>query len=763
MLRHFVGSILVLLLVVVAIVFGLFGWSYWGSIPDYSGRARIPNLESQARLVRGSDGQLVVEAESLLDAARAVGFAHGQDRMEQMDILRRIGRGRLSELMGTRTIPIDRFMRTMNFSEHLSSDFAALEPRSRALLEAYAEGVNGYLAHHGDGVWSPLLQFTGASPPEPWSPEDSLLWGKVTALRLARNWRIEERNLELQNALGEMWEFLYPAETARVRTIGDVGGGVDFGGGGSNFWAVSPRRSASGSALFANDPHLDLTLPPVWYLVRIETPEGILAGATPPGLPLPLIGHSDHHAWGFTNHFGDTQDLRIEDEAYAFEERREVIAVRGGDLVEWTVREGRHGPVVSDIPDSRTRSLAAAGTVLTLSWPALEPGDTTADAVFDLALSRDLEDFRAAASRFAVPAQNLGYADTMGNIAIFTVGWIPRRVGVGGFVPTVADGLPWPEGMIPFDELPSFVNPPSGLITNSNDRLMDDSYPYFMGEDWLLPSRAERLRSVLESPSLIGMDAMRFAQLDIVSGGAREFLPFLLSRVSTDATALRGEDGEGEVGRALDLLRAWDGAMAADRFEPLLYHFWVLTLEGRLLALRLDAELSELALGTGWNRSRIRRLLDSEWCAEGICDGIVRESLESALDRLSEMGGEDLFALRWGDIHKAELSHPILGFDIPFSPWRRELSTGGADDTVNLALPETDGFSMRHKIGAGLRFIADLGALDESLFVTNSGQSGHPGSFFYDNLLGRWLAGDYIRLTLSDAERARAQVFYLDP
>ncbi|MDA7982534.1 MAG: penicillin acylase family protein [Alphaproteobacteria bacterium] len=844
----------VLALAVVAGALGVFGWSYWGSVPDYDGDARLAGLESEARLVRGADGQLLVEAESLTDAVRAVGFAHAQERMEQMDILRRIGRGRLSELMGSRTVPIDRFMRTLNLDEHLSSDFAALDSRTREILEAYAEGVNGYLAHHGDGVWSPLLQFTGATPPEPWRVEDSLLWGKVTALRLARNWQNEERNLELRNILGESWEVLYPIEPARIRAVGDInfngdsdgaavnvnvnddrddnegavnvnvnvddngdndgavnvnvnddndgdtvivpdddknggavnvdvnddkngavnvpddenGGGVNVGGGGgSNFWAVAPRRTPDGATLFASDPHLDLTLPPVWYLVRIETPEITLAGAIPPGLPLPLIGHSNHHAWGLTNHFGDTQDLLVEtlsadgaryitaDGEQEFNERREVIHVRGGEPVTFTARDGRHGPVISDLPGSRTERLAAPGTALTLAWPALAAGDTTASAAVGFALARDIDDFRRAAADFIAPVQNLGYADSQGNIAIFTIGRLPKRAGAGGDLPAKAGPSAWREGMIPFAELPSFINPPSGLVTNSNDRLTDDTYPYFTGEDWLPPSRAERLRAVLDAHDTIGMDEMRAAQLDLVSRGAQKFLPFLLSQVN--------DDGDDTAARALAMLREWDGAMNAELTEPLLYHLWFLALEESLLLMRLDEELLPATYGKGWNRARVRRLLDSEWCEEDRCRDIVNASFQTALARLAEIGNGDPFAAEWGDLHRAHIGHPILGFNFPFNPWRRELPTGGADDTVNLALPETKDGSLHHTIGAGLRFIVNLDAPDESLFMINGGQSGHPASPFYDNLLERWLRGGYIRLSLDDEARGRARIFRLTP
>ena len=574
----------------------------------------------------------------------------------------------------------------------------------------------------------------------------------------------------------------------------------------------------------------------MWYLVRIETPEITLRGAAPPGFPLPLIGHSDRHAC-FTNHFGDSQDLILErlaepgGDSYLADGgarplavREEVIHVRRRESETLQVRETRFGPVVSDLLLAREAEkeaereakrgeesgangaesggeegggaerteedllaeLLAERAVAGLVWPALAPGDTTADAAVGIALAPDFAAFRRAAALFTAPVQNLGYADAEGNTALFVVGELPKRTAPGGFLPLWADerrppaagggsaaSAPeaWPEGMIPFAERPHIVNPPAGLVSNANESTAPAGYPYFLGQDWLPPARGMRLRALLEARLPLTAEASREVQLDQVSLGAQRFLPRLLA-------AWDGAEPGPREAQALALLSGWDGAMEAGRNEPLLYALWTLHAERRLLATRLGEEDIARALGDGWNLPRLERLLapGSQWCEEGGENGEAGNT--SAADAAEGAGGDCNALLRgalgqalarrpdplrqsWGEAHRAIMAHPILGFRFPFNPWRRELPGGGGEDTINLAWPETEGASLDYEVGASLRFAVDLANPEGSAFILNAGQSGHPASPFYDNLAEPWAEGRYVGLRAPSEKEAL--IFRLHP
>ncbi len=450
-------------LVVLAVV-AVAGGYLWlrGSLPMTEGRIAAAGLEAPVEVLRDADGVITIRAESLRDAYFAVGYAHAQDRLWQMDFMRRSAAGRLSEVVGPATLWLDRFMRGLGLYRVAEANVAHLGLEARAVLEAYAAGVNAFLAAPG-GPWPPeyyLLRYR----PEPWRPADSIVWGRLMALQLSGNWRDEIRRARLAKDLTEAQiAFLWP----EYPTDGPISTGGLLGPqpseradaptqlreilpwqwmpkSASNSWVLSGERTASGMPILANDPHLSLRSPGTWYLVRIETPDQALAGATAPGVPFVIVGHNGRVAWGFTTTESDTQDLFIErlsgpgpgsydtpEGPRPFEVRNEIIEVRGQAPETLSIRSTRHGPVLSDfLPEAA--QIAGAGQVVALAWPALMPDDGAGDAFVALARARDAAEVVSALRDFHSPQQNIVYADSAGSIGLIAPARVPlRRKGDG--------------------------------------------------------------------------------------------------------------------------------------------------------------------------------------------------------------------------------------------------------------------------------------------------------------------------------------------
>ncbi len=772
------GGLLALLLLVLA-----GGWLWLRtSLPETAGEVRVAGAEAPVELLRDADGLLTVRAESRTDAAFGLGYAHAQDRLAQMVMLRIAARGELASVAGEPTLKIDILMRTLGIARRAEAQLALLDAETLALLESYAAGVNAYLESH-PGALPP--EFLALGSPEPWRPADSLLWAKLMALRLSGNWRDELRNVRLDALLepGD-WADLFPEEPAADwptipgGDLAGLSGGTLLaalpksltGYGASNVWAVDGSRTPSGRPVLANDPHLPLQAPSTWYLARLETPEGVLAGATSPGVPVVLIGHNGHAAWGFTTTHSDTQDFAVEtlapgdpdryltpDGPRAFETREETIEVRFGEPVTITVREGRFGPVLSDVAAAGQVPQLAENQVATLAWPALSEPDRTPDALVALNRARDWDDFRRAMSLWVAPQQNVFFADDQGTIGFWSPGLVPIRLGYDGSRPVETAGREaiW-SGFIPFEALPHARNPEQGWIANANNRIVGEAYPYSIASEWQSPARYRRIAEVLEADAEHGPDDAAALQLDERSVSARRLLPLLLA----------AEPEAGEAAEAHALLADWDGTMDRERPEPLLYHAWLRELTRLLFADELGAAYDEIAF---WRPETIARVLTDSprWCRgqAADCDEALRKSLVEALALLRRNGAEgDPADWRWGDFHRAELGHPLLKY-LPVLGDLTTLSipTGGGNDTVDRGTPVFGDESrlFRHVHGPGLRAVFDLSDLEASRFVIDSGQSGNPLSPHYGDFLARWRDGKTVELVAP--ERESADVLVLRP
>ncbi len=745
----------------------------WLALPDTDKTVSVPSLRGTVTVTRDAYGIPTIKADNSGDAYFALGYVHAQDRLFQMDFMRRLGAGRLSEVAGSATLPVDRLMRLLGLYRLAEGSVAQLSPDVRGALEAYAAGVNAYMEHGSTpsaGEFA-LLAYS----PDPWKPADSLIWGRLMAMQLSNNWRDElvrqmlSRNLsdkqlrELWPADGDERPLELPVRTGAVEQATQLLAALPDGkaGGASNIWALSGQHTVSGKPFLANDPHLGFTSPVLWYLAKIETPELTLSGATAPGVPFHLIGHNGRIAWGFTTTHSDTQDLFIEkidaddptryltpDGPQTFAIRTETIGVRAGADEAFTIRETRNGPVVSDLVGG-----AGDGTVLALRATALDADDNTASAIRKLGLARDWDDFLDAMADFGAPQQNVYYADTEGNIGFAVPGKVPLRPQGDGFAPVPGwDGRHDWTGYAPFSALPRALNPPSGRLFNANNRVVPRDYPVFLARAWPGGYRARRIEARLGALGAATLEDMAAIQYDAVSLAARDLLP-LLTAVQPDGLAAR---------QAIEMLSGWNGEMAASRPEPLIFSEWLRQLNRRLFSDELGSAFQRF---WGLRPTLVEQVLTERphWCDDtgttGVedCADTVLAALDDALAILSQRYGDDPRDWLWGNAHRADFPHPVFRV----IPGVRALvghrvATSGSDHTVKRGTTRIgrEGAPYRHVHGAGLRVVFDLSDLDKSRFIIATGQSGNPLSAHFGDLLPRWQAARFIELApaASDAD-----------
>jgi penicillin amidase len=756
---RFAGRLLAFL-AVLAIFAGFFAAALvFSSLPDAREELAIPTLSAPVTVTLDSEGIPRIAAATERDAAVALGYLHARDRMFQMEAMRRGAEGRLAEIAGAQALRADRFVRTLGLAQRAREDLAALSPESRDLLDAYAEGVNAVIAARGR-LAAP--EFMAIGEPEPWKPEHSLLWGKVMGLWLSGSWRRDMDRARLATMIApERMRLLFPEDDSPGRL--DLAGGAlqrilaqvpVFGvdaplpDSASNAWAVAPTRSASGAPILANDPHLGFQAPILWYLARIELPDGrFRAGATSPGVPAIVIGRNESLAWGFTTTHSDTQDVFIErlvPEGYVtpdgprpFTIREERIAIRGRDEPEiLRVRETRNGPVISDLDPGAG---LPADTVLAVAMANLAPRDTPADGLLALNRARNVAEARAAAALLTSPPQNLMVADSQGRIAQYLVGRTPIRRGGDGSLPVPGwDGAADWTGFVPFDAMPHLEDPAGGVLAAANSRPSPPGHPVFLGRDWNGDWRLRRIATLLAGKPR--HDAAGFAamQNDVVSTFAQEILPTLRAVVPSQAAA-----------PAHALLRDWDGSMAADAPQPLVFHAWLRAF--RRLALEAgNATAAEDAVGPEFLRALLRPdgQAAAAWCGADRCAALLARALDQAVEQVARDQGRDPAAWRWGTAHVARFEHPLLRFIPGLSQLTRlEIPSGGDGETISRGgFRDAGGQPFAHVHGAGLRIVLDLGDPDGVLAMIATGQSGHPLSDHWGSLLQRWRDGDVLTL-----------------
>jgi penicillin G amidase len=765
LLRRLLTALGVIVLLVVTVATGIL----WLTLPPRSQQARIAGLSGPVNIGFDRDGIPRIRAASATDAAAALGFVHARDRMFQMELMRRAASGRLSEIAGPATLGYDRTMRTLGLRRRAVEDYPTLPAETRAMLAAYARGVNAWIDSRGRFSSAEFL-FVGT--PEPWEPVDSLLWGETMGLWLSFNWRTELSRLSLANRIpqqkiDELWP---PGEgTGRpeagimpTRQYADAVSDLmsilprfpapyTLPGSASNEWAVDGRHTASGAPLLAGDPHLAFSFPGIWYLARIETPDGVLAGATAPGIPGLVLGHNSHIAWTFTTTGADVQDVFIEtlageglyetpDGPRPFTVREERIKVRGEPDQTLMVRETRHGPVISDLR-------ANGEPILAVAMANLAPGNTAAAGLLALNQARDVEAAGKAAALISSPVQNLLVADRQ-RIALFVTGSVPIRRAGDGSAPVPGDGshdwIGWASG----DRLPHIVAPASGRLVNANDRAAPPDFPTFLGRDWFAGWRSKRIRELLDRSDQHTADDFARMQIDVRSSFARQILPVLLAVPASEADTAR---------RAQGLLKDWDGSMTVDRPQPLIFNAWVQHFYGLLL------QQADIGANDGGPLAEFVAYVLSpagaHWCG-GDCTATLKAALAEAVRDLTGRFGKDPAQWRWGDAHPAVFAHPVLR-NLPVVGPLTTLSipSPGDDTTIDRGGIAYGQFQSVH--GAAYRGVYDLADLDRSLFIMAPGQSGNPLSRHARDFLTRWRDGATI--TLGPTPNATTATIRLTP
>ena len=751
------------------------------SLPPTTGTIAVTGIGAPVDIVRDADGIPHIRAASDRDAFLALGFVHAQDRLWQMEFQRRVASGRLAEILGESALKTDQFLRTLGPRRAAEAAWSHVSPRGRDILEAYAAGVNAWLATRP--TLPPEFTILGARP-APWTPVDSLAWAKMMAWDLGGNWDEDLLRARLAQAVGPQRATAlmpaYPASGATILSADEIPAPfsdnlleidnrlqIDLGLGGrdvgSNNWVISGKLTASGRPLLANDPHLGTRIPSPWYLASLRGDRLHAVGATIPGLPAVLLGHNDSIAWGATNLGPDVQDLYVErinpaePNQYAFGDRwsdmaivEEVIEVAGRDEpVRWAARATRHGPLLSDVSDSAAMPLA-------LRWTALDPADTTVDAFIGIDYARNWDEFLAAARLLVAPGQNFVYADVDGNIGYTATGRIPIRAdGAGGTQP-----LPgWPAGddwtgWVPFDQLPRAFNPPDGIIVTANNRVVDNGYPYHLASTWAPPYRAARISDLIAAKTKGGrkltVDDLVAIQGDQTSAQARELLPYLVAITPTDERQAQ----------AMDLLRGWDGDLAAGSAAAAIYSAWFIQLGRTLLEDDLHGDLYEsfsarthpIFLAEAFNKHPADPWCDNVLSApRETCADAAREALDLALDDLGSRLGRGMDRWRWGDAHQTQLNHQPFSDVALLKPFfHRRIPSGGDVYTVNVAPVRLDRPYEQHK-APGYRQIIDLADWDGSRFIQVTGQSGHPLSAHYDDFIARHQQMDYAPMTFGGA------------
>ncbi|MCJ7839151.1 MAG: penicillin acylase family protein, partial [Burkholderiales bacterium] len=605
------------------------------SLPQLEGSLTLSGLKAPAEIVRDRHGVPHIHAASIEDAYFSLGFVHAQDRLWQMEMNRRIAAGRLSEALGAATLDADKFLRTLGVHRVAEATLKSLNAETRSQLDAYAAGVNAFLAQRS-GPLPPEFLLTGIMP-EPWQSADSVAWVKMMAWDLGANWRSELLRLRLAKKLSaaQIGEFLPPYPGDAPLAIADftkLYRQLDAGklaalalpgvteDGASNNWVLAGRRSASGKPLLANDPHLGLAAPAIWYFAHLSAPGLEVMGATLPGVPAVVLGRNRHIAWGATNTGPDVQDLYVERVDGAGQvlspqgwqklaTRKESIKVKGQADVTLTVRASRHGPLISDVFKPAAAALPQ-NYALAFAWTALREDDVTMQAAGKYASAANWNEFLAAARDFHSPQQNMVYADTDGNIGYIAPGRVPVRKpenDLKGLAPAPGWDAKYDwDGFIAFEDLPQSYNPASGEIITANHKIVPTDYPHYITSEWSLPYRAERIQQLLNATPKHTLQSFAKIQADTVSLQVREILPLLLKTSTTDAEAMK----------VLQQLRRWNANMTGESAEPLIVSAWLREL-GRLI---YADELGDMFDGAWAHRAdfMVHVLADSggqgHWC-----------------------------------------------------------------------------------------------------------------------------------------------------
>jgi penicillin G amidase len=815
-------AILRLFLFTVAILFALAAavlwWFVYRPLPRLDGSVVVAGLQKDVTVERDGWGVPHIRASSVEDMAEAQGYVTAQDRLWQMDLLRRVARGQLSEILGSATLSVDKEFRTLGFGRAAERDVSQMEPPQRAIMEAYARGINHFIEQHRNQL--PLEFSLLKYQPQPWQPSDSLVIAGYMYQTLTDTWQDELDRAKISQRVG--WERardLFSPDAAMDHfVVGDpnvVNDGSqrshldpddedddddDMGddgvlkassqaptdnsssdrspdltsalaasirgdlaetqreirhGLGSNNWVVSGGHTATGKPLLANDTHLELSIPPIWYEVHLTAPGWNVKGFTLPGAPLVIIGHNEKIAWGFTNNGADVQDLYIEtfnpttpDEYRASKKWQkaqifdEVIHVKDQPDEHLRIVTTRHGPIVRREADK----------AYALRWTATEPGGL-ANTYTMLGKAQNWDEFRTIMKRVWGPAQNTVYADVKGNIGYLTAARVPiRKKGHGEVpVPGDTDDYEW-AGYIPFDQLPQALNPDSGLIVTANAKVVGPAYTPYLTDRWEEPYRTARIYDLLHDKHDLRPADMLKVQTDTYS------YPHVFLADQLSAAAKVNPPKDPRTKNLIDTLKDWNGIADADSSE---ISFLVATRRAAL-TLILEPYLADQTSVYEWRTTTfLQKILTdrpSKWLPPvyKTYDALLVAAADRAVEKLAEDSHSPRVQdWQWRRFNSLDMLHP--------------LGRGGTtlqERTLARLFSITDkpqsgtGYSVRAATkhhGPAMRFVANLGNWDESILLIPTGQSGQLGSSHYSDQFSYWFEGNPIYQPFTDAAEAKTR------
>jgi len=749
-----------------------FTWFMNKSKPVIDGELAVTILDQDVTVTRDEKGVPHIFAKTDADLYRAQGYVQAQDRLFQMDLARRQASGRLSEIIGEATINTDKHFRTFSLRDAAEKSLAAYDDESKQVLEWYAEGVNAFIAQAKE---SNTLSYEFALlgyEPEEWTVVDSLTIGKYMAYDLGGNWNtLAFRHWALQNFDEEKAKELfikYP-ENASAIIEANIQNPVAVAGqfsaemlpnefNGSNNWVVSGDKTKSGTPILADDPHLGLSTPSIWYQMHLQSPQQNVSGVIFAGIPGIILGHNDEIAWGVTNVGPDVQDLYIEipnpDNPTQFrydgkweqaEVRDESIKVKDGETVDFEVVVTRHGPIMTDLAFKDTEPTAQ----FSMQWTALQP---TAElrAVLGFNKAKTWSDFEKALEDFKAPAQNFVFASKDGTIAYKANGQIPIRKQGEGQLPVPGDSSDYGwEGFIPWDELPTQVNPKEGFIATANNQVIGEDYPYHITDFWAQPYRFERIKEVLEANDAITVEDMMALQMDQHNLYAREFLPDLL-------TSLKEKDQDGKYAEIMAMLEKWDMVDAKESGAPLVFHTLMIKLQEVLFKDQMPEDMYGIMYGKFNITDQLLRTAysgeKSIWIEEqGGIDETIYKAFELTIAQLEDQFGKNSSKWQWGDYHQLTFDHTLGSASPILAAYfnAKKVPIGGSKVTVQAADNDLAG-NVDH--GASWRFVVDVGDLSSAYHIVGPGQSGHVKSDWYQDQVLDWANGDYHQTFIKQEE-----------
>ncbi len=813
-----IGGGLLLLLAVVALAVAVY---VWRSLPQLSGSLQVAGLQQPVQIKRDASDVTHIFAQTDADVAFALGYTHAQDRSWQLETNWRVMHGLLSEVFGSATLETDQLMRSLGIIRAAQKQFDALPADAKAILQAYTQGINSFHQTSGQAL-PPEFHVLGVKP-SLWQPADSVGWSLMMALDLGGNWGVEFARLASakQVPTPQLWQLFppYPGEqpaskvdfSAMYRELGlfassspnatktgankldsirassqfdfkdslskpflaapadlvamaQDAGNVE--GKGSNNWVVAGSHSASGKPLLANDPHLGLGAPAIWYFTRMQSKASGMdvIGASFPGLPFVVLGRTAQVAWGVTNTGPDVQDLYIErinpanpaqyqtpDGWRDFEKRTDSIPVKGQAPVSYTYRASRHGPLISDAQAQYSETIDTTKYAVALRWSALDADNRTVLAGLKVQKAKSVAQFFEACADWHSPMQNMVAADTAGAVYYKAIGKFPIRSPEND-IRGIAPALGWEAkydwaGYVPYAQNPS-DDGKKGWISTANQRIHASDYPHFMGQDWATPERFNRIESLLAATPKHDLASMQRLHADTVSTPTQRLLPALLKTTSNHALAAA----------ALEQLKGFDGNMIANSAAPLIFAAWADEVARGLITPKLGEATFKRLYGKRHFRGVVDQVMigsdpavGAYWCAPQSCAEVSSAALGRALDKISAVQGQDVKAWNWGAAHLARSIHRPFGNVAPLAKYFDvTVPTGGDPWTVNVGqywLNEAKPYNNRH--AASLRHVFDLSDLEKSGFMYQTGQSGLVWSRRYRDMSEGWAAVQYRPLQLA--------------